>query len=88
MTDEQILETYHRASGKAEGICEATGQANFPIIFAREILKLDRAIRDWSGLTDEDISQAMFKSKAIVTGPVQFDFAHAIEAKLREKNGG
>ena len=42
--------------------------------------------REWVGLTDDDIAQAMFRSDAIFTGPMQFKFAQAIEAKLKEKN--
>jgi hypothetical protein len=43
--------------------------------------------REWVGLTDDEIAQLMFKCDVIVTGPTQFDFAQAIEAKLKEKNG-
>jgi hypothetical protein len=42
--------------------------------------------REWQGLTDDEIAQLMFKCDVIVTGPTQFDFARAIEAKLKEKN--
>ncbi len=42
--------------------------------------------REWVGLTDDEIAQLMFKCDVIVTGPTQFDFAQAIEAKLKEKN--
>jgi len=44
--------------------------------------------REWVGLTDDEIAQLMFKCDVIVTGPTQFNFAHAIEAKLKEKNNG
>jgi len=44
--------------------------------------------RAWVNLTDDEIAQLMFKCDVIVTGPTQFDFAHAIEAKLKEKNHG
>ena len=40
----------------------------------------------WVGLTDDEIAQLMFKCDVIVTGPTQFNFANAIEAKLKEKN--
>ena len=40
----------------------------------------------WVGLTEDEIAQLMFKCDVIVTGPTQFDFARAIEAKLKEKN--
>jgi len=42
----------------------------------------------WVGLTEDEIAQLMFKCDVIVTGPTQFDFANAIEAKLKEKNFG
>jgi hypothetical protein len=42
--------------------------------------------KEWVGLTDDEIAQLMFKCDVIVTGPTQFDFAQAIEAKLKEKN--
>ena len=44
--------------------------------------------KEWVGLTDDEIAQLMFKCDVIVTGPTQFDFARAIETKLKEKNGG
>jgi len=48
---------------------------------------LYRAPTEWVGLTDDEIAQLMYKCDVIVTGPTQFDFARAIEAKLKEKNG-
>lgn len=42
--------------------------------------------RQWQGLTDDDIAQAMYRADAIITGPMQFKFAREIEAKLKEKN--
>jgi len=44
--------------------------------------------KEWVGLTDDDIAQAMYKTDAIITGPKQFDFAKELEAKLKEKNRG
>ena len=49
---------------------------------------LYRAPTEWVGLTDDEIAQLMYKCDVIVTGPTQFDFARAIEAKLNEKNHG
>ena len=40
----------------------------------------------WVGLTDDEVAQAMYRADAIFTGPMQFKFARAIEAKLKEKN--
>ena len=42
--------------------------------------------RKWVGLTDDEVTQAMYRADAIFTGPMQFKFAKEIEAKLREKN--
>ncbi len=41
------------------------------------------AQRQWVGMTDEEISDL-----AINNPPMVHEFARAIEAKLREKNGG
>jgi hypothetical protein len=48
--------------------------------------RLEQPEREWQGLTDDEIAQLMFKCEVIVTGPTQFNFARAIEAKLKEKN--
>ena len=44
--------------------------------------------REWVGLTDDEVAQAMYKADAIITGPMQFRFAKEIEAKLKDKNHG
>ena len=84
MTKEEIHNIYLHMSGKAEGIAEATGSADFPVLFANAILEYTK--REWVGLTDDDIAQAMYKADAIFTGPMQFKFAKELEAKLRSKN--
>lgn len=43
--------------------------------------------REWVGLTDDEVAQAMYRTDAIFTGPMQFNFARAIEQALKEKNG-
>ena len=53
--------------------------------YEREAMVLET---EWVGLTDDEIAQLMFKCDVIVTGPTQFDFANAIEAKLKDKNSG
>jgi len=53
------------------------------------VAEIKRALnqrREWHGLTDDDIAQAMFRADAIFTGPMQFKFAREVEAKLKEKN--
>lgn len=42
--------------------------------------------REWIGLTDDEVTQAMFRADAIFTGPMQFKFAKEIEQALKEKN--
>jgi hypothetical protein len=49
---------------------------------------VENSRREWVGLTDDEIAQLMYKCDVIITGPTQFDFARAIETKLRSKNGG
>ena len=44
--------------------------------------------REWVGLTDDEVTQAMYRADAIITGPMQFRFAKEIEAKIKEKNHG
>ena len=44
--------------------------------------------REWVGLTDDEVAQAMYRADAIITGPMQFKFAKEIEAKIKEKNHG
>jgi len=47
---------------------------------------VENSRREWVGLTDDEIAQLMYKCDVIVVGPTQFDFARAIEVKLKEKN--
>jgi hypothetical protein len=42
--------------------------------------------REWVGLTDEEL-EPMCDDWRIIFGPYVHDFAKAIEAKLKEKNG-
>ena len=55
-------------------------------VAALEVAMADLEDRGWVGLTDDEVTQAMYKTDAIFTGPMQFNFARAIEAKLKEKN--
>ena len=52
--------------------------------FARAV---ERASRNWVGLTDEEITE-MAATPAAIPGSYVFSFARAIEAKLKEKNNG
>ena len=42
--------------------------------------------RPWVSLTEDEITQAMYRTDAIFTGPTQFRFARDLEALLKEKN--
>ena len=84
MTEEQIHNIYLHMSGKAEGIAEISGSADFPVLFARAVMEFNR--KEWQGLTEDEVAQAMYRADAIFTGPMQFKFAKEIEAKLKEKN--
>ena len=83
MTDEEIHNIYLHMSGKAEGIAEVAGKADFPVLFARAILEHNRMEREWVGLTEEEI-QSVHDTYHKRMGPQEF--ARAIEAKLKEKN--
>lgn len=68
-------------SGKGAGMkCERCGEVN-----PAEIHTCSPQ-REWQGLTDDEVAQAMYRADAIFTGPMQFKFAKEIEAKLKEKN--
>jgi len=84
MTDEDIHNIYTHASGKAEGIAEVTGSADFPVLFARAILELDRMKRTWVGLTQED--RESFWTADQMTREEWDALYQAVEAKLKEKN--
>ena len=79
MTEEEIHNIYLHMSGKAEGIAEATGTADFPVLFANAILEY--AKRPWQGLTEEDLD---YLCHLAYTGDEEF--ALTVEARLKEKN--
>ena len=52
-----------------------------------EVYTSPQPIKPWAWLTDEEIEQCMKQAYATVQGRnLEHAFAHAIEAKLREKN--
>ena len=80
MTKEEIHNIYLHMSGKAEGIAEATGSADFPVLFANAILEYTK--RPWVGLTDEEYQQILIQHD----GAGLLAFYNLVEAKLKEKN--
>lgn len=79
MTEEEIHNIYLHMSGKAEGIAESTGAADFPVLFANAILEYTK--RPWVGLTNEDLD---YLCHLAYTGDEEF--ALTVQAKLKEKN--
>ena len=49
MTDEEIHNIWLHMSGKSEGLLEAGGKADFPVLFTNAILEFNK--RKWVGLT-------------------------------------
>ena len=88
MTKEEIHNIYLHMSGKAEGIAEATGAADFPVLFAHAILEY--AKRPWQGLTDDEIHRTTILMGFNPEWKTEIGMVHAIvrnlEAKLKEKN--
>ena len=82
MTKEEIHNIYLHMSGKAEGIAEATGSADFPVLFANAILEYTK--RPWVDLTDGDWEWVADKKETSLD-----TFAHGAAwaaDQLREKN--
>ena len=77
MTTEEIHNIWLHMSGKAEGLLEAGGSADFPALFANAILEYNK--REWQGLTDEE-------KNAITWGNDIYKILELAEAKLKEKN--
>ena len=82
MTKEEIHNIYLHMCGKAEGIAEATGSADFPVLFAHAILEYTK--RPWIGLTPEEVLDLFDVNN--VYGSKWIEFARTVENKLKEKN--
>ena len=83
MTDEEIHNIYLHMSGKAEGLVEATGNADFPVMFARAILEYNKQKRTWVGLTKMELVKC-----GVFPWGNSYQLYQAIESKLKEKNHG
>jgi len=86
MTNEEIHNIWLHMSGKSEGLLEAGGKADFPVLFANAILEFNK--RKWVGLTDEE-RDAMIGATDL-SGTYYYDDLYAVillaEGKLKEKN--
>jgi len=74
---------YVRADGKGLFIY---GDHQFTNNQNHDLIPVYTHPKEWVGLTEDDIAQAMYRADAIFTGPMQFRFAEELEAKLKEKN--
>jgi len=63
MTDEEIHNIYLHMSGKAEGLVEATGNADFPVLFARAILEYDRLTKDVQNMASKSSYKEQLETK-------------------------
>lgn len=84
MTDEEIHNIWLHMSGKSEGLLEAGGKADFPVLFANAILEFNK--RKWVGLTDEEMLTLEETTTCTKDESWLRNLTRAIEAKLREKN--
>ena len=81
MTQDEIHNIWLHMSGKAEGLLEAGGTADFPVMFANAILEYGR--KPWVGLTDEEVDECYYWKGRLWTTD---ELVRHVEAKLREKN--
>jgi len=63
MTDEEIHNIYLHMSGKAEGLVEATGTADFPVLFARAILEYEGMTKDVQNMASESTYKEQVETK-------------------------
>ena len=68
MTDEEIHNIYLHMSGKAEGLVEATGKADFPVLFARAILEYERLTKDAQNMASKSTYKEQVKTKEYEQG--------------------
>ena len=63
MTDEEIHNIYLHMSGKAEGLVEATGKADFPVMFAKAILEYERLTKDAQNMASKSTYKEQLEIK-------------------------
>jgi len=63
MTDEEIHNIYLHMSGKAEGLVEANGTADFPVLFARAILEYGGLTKDVQNMASKSTYKEQLKTK-------------------------
>ena len=80
MTDEEIHNIYLHMSGKAEGLVEATGKADFPVLFARAILEYEGMTKDVQNMASKFTykEQLETKDKPVSCAECGADGGHAL----------
>ena len=63
MTDEEIHNIYLHMSGKAEGLVEANGNADFPVLFARAILEYEGMTKDVQNMASKSTYKEQLETK-------------------------
>ena len=63
MTDEEIHNIYLHMSGKAEGLVEANGNADFPVLFARAILEYEGMTKDAQNMASKSTYKEQLETK-------------------------
>jgi hypothetical protein len=63
MNNEEIHHIYLHMSGKAEGLVEATGEADFPVLFARAILEYEGLTKDVQNMASKSTYKEQLKEK-------------------------
>ena len=63
MTDEEIHNIYLHMSGKAEGLVEANGTADFPVLFARAILEYGGLTKDMQNMASKSTYKEQLETK-------------------------
>jgi len=63
MTDEEIHNIYLHMSGKAEGLVEANGTADFPVLFARAILEYEGLTKDAQNMASKSTYKEQLETK-------------------------
>ena len=85
MTKDDIIRMAREA-----GLCDEEGRDDSSVIIENHLKRFAELVataeREWIGLTEDEVAQAMYRADAIITGPMQFKFAKEIEAKLKERN--
>ena len=78
MTDEEIHNVYLHMSGKAEGLVEATGTADFPVLFARAILEYEGMTKDVQNMASKSTYKEQLETKDETVKQLQKSLALAV----------